>query len=44
MAFIDAITSNVKDFVKKNKPQKEMLLDILINTLIEIKKNINIHK
>ena len=44
MSFIDQITSEVKEFVEKNKPQKEMLLDVLIKTLNEIKNNISTHK
>ena len=39
MSFIDQITSNIREFVEKNKPQKKMLLDVLIKTLQELKEN-----
>ncbi len=44
MSFIDQITSDVGEFVGKNKLQKAMILDVLIKILKELKNNTSTHK
>ncbi|KKK88363.1 hypothetical protein LCGC14_2743870 [marine sediment metagenome] len=39
MCFIDQITSDVREFVGKNKLQKARILDVLIKILKELKKS-----
>jgi len=43
MSFIDQITSDIKEFTEKNKLQKEMVLDVLIDVLQEIKNKTHNH-
>lgn len=43
MNFIDLTISNIRDFVSEHR-EKDMILDVIINTLIEIKEDINVHK
>ncbi len=44
MCFIDQITSDVREFVGKNKLQKARILDVLIKILKELKNNTSTHK
>ena len=43
MSFIDQITSEVKEFVEKNKLQKTMIIDVIIKTLQELKTDSHNH-
>lgn len=43
MNFIDFITNNIRMFVKDHR-EKDMILDLIINTLIEIRDDINVHQ
>lgn len=43
MNFIDLTINKIREFVSEHR-EKDMILDVIINTLIEIKEDINVHK
>lgn len=43
MNFIDLMTNTIREFVNNHR-EKDVILALIINTLIEIKEDINVHK
>ncbi len=44
MNFVDDVVSKIKDFTEENPNVRETILEIIITSLNDLKKNVNVHR